>query len=296
MPAQPNATNADITAMLRDGHSNSRIARELHVDKQRVRRIRAELDLPAFVPVEQTRTIEEKWALFARAADGGHVEWTGERQSTSGTPTMRYKEEFHSPAAVAFRIKHGRDAVGYAMADCGRKHCVAPDHVNDEAGRQQARREVRAERGLGDIPATCCRGHDQAEHGRLDTDGSAYCEACKVEDRRRQRNPELPRPQWRRAPSLEEAFRQRTVPLESGHVGWSGSLVKATPTLWWEGTVLSAYKVAFRLHYGREPEGIVRSGCGIPQCVAGACLADRRLRAANQRADRAFDAIFGGAA
>jgi hypothetical protein len=296
MGTTPNASRADIIAMLRDGHSNSRIVRELHVDKQRVRRIRHELGLPAFVPVEQTRTIEEKWALFTRPVDGCHMQWTGTRGTASGTPVLSYKEQVYTAASIAFRIRTGREPQGYAIPDCGRKHCVAPDHVNDEAGRRQARRRVRAERGLGEPPATCGRGHDQTEDGRLEADGTAYCEGCKVEDKRRQRDPELPAPQGRRPRSLEEAFRQRITPLDDGHVGWVGSRAQVTPTMWWNGTVLSAYKIAFRLHYGREPEGIVRSICAIPVCVAGPCLADRRLRAANQRADLAFEAIFGGAA
>lgn len=187
MSTRPNATRADIIAMLRDGHSNTRIMRDLHVDKARVRRIRDELGLPAYVPAEQTRTLEEKWALFAKAVNDGHVEWTGERQSTSGTPVMRYKEANYSPAAVAFRIRHGRDAEGYAIADCGLKHCVAPDHVEDEAGRIRNREQLRYLTGGRERKPYCTHGHDQAEHGRYEPDGTAYCEACKVEQKRAER-------------------------------------------------------------------------------------------------------------
>lgn len=292
-PRPANASRADIIAMLQQGHSNTRIMRELRCDKQRVRRLRAELDLPQYTPVEQTRTLEEKWALFTRPVDGGHLSWTGEHAKATGTPVMRYKEDYYSPAAVAFQIKHGRPSQGYVKADCGQPHCVAPDHVNDEAGRQQARRQARAERGLGKPSGTCGRGHDQTIHGLLEPDGTAYCGMCKVEDKRRQRNPELPSPQWRRAVSLEEAFQQRTQPVDDGHLKWTGSTSHSTPTLWWQGSLHSANKVAFELHHGREPEGPVTSSCDVPQCVAGPCLADRRLRAANQRADKAFAAIFG---
>ncbi|WP_328934184.1 MULTISPECIES: hypothetical protein [unclassified Streptomyces] len=179
-PARPNATRADIIAMLRDGHSNSRIMRDLRCDKQRVRRIRAELNLPAYVPAEQTRTLEEKWATHTRPVDGGHLEWRGERNSTVGTPVMRYKEESYSPAAVAFLIKHGREAEGYAIADCGLKHCIAPDHVEDEAGRRRNREQLRYLMGGRERKPYCNHGHDQAEHGRYESDGTAYCEACKV--------------------------------------------------------------------------------------------------------------------
>lgn len=183
-PARPNASRADIIAMLRDGHSNSRIVRELRCDKQRVIRIRTELGLPAFVPVEQTRTLEEKWASFTRPVDGSHLEWLGERQSTSGTPVLRYKDESYSPAAVAFRMRNGREPVGQVFAECGMRHCVAPDHVDDEPGRQRTREQLRYLTGGRERKPHCVHGHDQAVHGRYETDGRAYCEACKVVQKR----------------------------------------------------------------------------------------------------------------
>lgn len=174
--------DAEIRALLAE-HSSDAIARLLGVDRAAVRRIRAEAGIP-YAPAEQTRTLEEKWASHTRPASDGHVEWTGERQSTSGTPVMRYKEANYSPAAVAFRIKHGRDAEGYAIADCGLKHCVAPDHVEDEAGRRRIREQLRYLTGGRERKPFCVHGHDQAEHGRYGPDGRAYCEACKVEQKR----------------------------------------------------------------------------------------------------------------
>jgi hypothetical protein len=186
-PARRNATRTDIITMLQQGHSNNRIVRELRCDKQRVIRIRAELALPAYVPVEQTRTLEEKWATHTRPVDGGHLEWTGERQSTSGTPVMRYKQQWFSPAAIAFRIRHGRDAVGYAIADCGLKHCIALDHVEDEVSRLRNREQLRYLMGGRERKPFCGHGHDQAVHGRYEPGGGAYCEACKVEHKRADR-------------------------------------------------------------------------------------------------------------
>lgn len=305
-PAPPNATRADIIAMLRDGHSNTRIMRELRCDKQRVRRIRTELDLPDYVPAEQTRTLEEKWASHTQPLDGGHLKWTGERANATGTPIMRYKEASYSPAAVAFRIRHGREAEGYAIAACDMKHCVAPDHVNDETGRQQARLQARAKRGLGDIPAQCVSGHDLAEHAKFEPDGTAYCGRCKVLDKRAQRDPAVPRRTRLRPTSLAEAFNRHTVPVEGGHVRWTGSTSHTTPAVCFGGTTHSAYKVAFRLHHGREPEGTVTSGCDVPHCVAGAHVEDRPMRQRKQqeqrrqeqreqRLDRLYAGIFGEA-
>ena len=176
---RPHPRAAEIRALLGE-HSNDAIARTLGVDRAAVRRIRAEAGIP-YVRPEQTRTLEEKWATHTRPVDGGHLEWTGERGNTAGTPVMRYKDEYYSPAAVAFRIRHGRDAEGYAIADCGMKHCVAPDHVEDEAGRIRNREQLRYLMGGQERKPYCTRGHDQAEHGRFEPDGTAYCEACKAE-------------------------------------------------------------------------------------------------------------------
>lgn len=188
MPARPNATRADIITMLREGHSNTRIMRELHCDRQRIRRIRTELDLPQYVPAEQTRTLEEKWASHTRPVDGGHLEWTGERAGATRTPVMRYRERSYSPAAVAFEMKHGRKPEGYVKAECGVQHCVAPDCVEDETGRQQLREQLRYLTGGAERKTHCVHNHDLAVHGRYSPDGrTAYCEACKAERKRAER-------------------------------------------------------------------------------------------------------------
>lgn len=181
-----NATREQIASSLREGKSDSAIARALRVDKARVRRIRAELGIP--VHVVQVPTLVEKWAAYTRPVDGGHLEWTGERGSRSGTPTMRYREKSISPAAVAFRIRHGREPIGQVFAECGMRHCVAPDHVDDEAGRARVREQVRYLTGGPERKPLCVHGHDQAVHGRYKPDGTAYCEACKVVARRAQRH------------------------------------------------------------------------------------------------------------
>lgn len=305
MPTPQNATRADIIAMLRDGHSNTRISRELRCDKTHIARLRIELDLPNVVP--QPLTLEQKWAAKTSPVDGGHLEWTGERAKATGTPLMRYKDAGYSPAGIAFQMRHGRPPQGYVKAECGYKHCVAPDHVNDEAGRQQARREARARRGLGEAPAMCVSGHDQAEHGKFEPDGTAYCGMCKILDKRAQRDPSAPRRAQRRPASMEEAYRAHAEPVDGGHVRWTGSTSHTTPTVWFGGTTYSAYKVAFRLHHGREPEGTVTSGCDVPGCVAGAHVEDRPMRHQKQQEerqaerrerqlDRLYAGIFGEAA
>jgi transposase-like protein len=243
MPTQPNASRADIVAALRQGGSNSRIARELRCDKARVRALRAELGLPTFVPPEHMRTIEEKWALYARPVDGGHMEWTGTRGTSSGTPVLSYKEKLYTAASIAFTIKTGRDPQGYAIPGCGMKHCVAPEHVNDEAGRQQARRELRARQGLGDAPAQCAHGHDQREHGRFEADGTAYCEACKRE--------------WRRDPDTMKARTATT--RQERHQAIANLLRQGLPH----------EEIVRRLGASRETIRRIRTDLGLPPARAG---------------------------
>ncbi|MFB7617806.1 hypothetical protein [Kitasatospora sp. NPDC056181] len=120
----------EAEALLRAGHSNGSVARQLHVDKSDVARLRDVLGLPA-VPA-QPLTVEEKWRQRTRPAGGGHLEWTGEH-TTAGARVMRHSGRGYSAHRIAFRIRHGQDPAGYAKAGCGRAECVAPDHQVDTA-------------------------------------------------------------------------------------------------------------------------------------------------------------------
>lgn len=277
----------EIRALLHQ-HGDSAIAVMLGVDRAAVRRIRKETGI-AYVSASYT-TPQEKWQALVRPVDGGHMEWTGERAKASGTPVMRFKDASYSPAAIAFEIQHGREPEGYVRADCDFKHCVAPSHVNDEAGRHQARLEARERSGLGGLPAKCVYGHDMAEHGKLEPDGRAYCGMCKVLDKRAQRDPSLPRRTRPTLASLEEAFRAHTELVEGGHLRWTGPAAHGTPVVRFDGGMHSAYKVAFSLQHGREPEGLVTSTCDMTGCVSGWHVADRPMR---QKTEAAFEAIFG---
>ncbi|WP_051765120.1 hypothetical protein [Streptomyces sp. NRRL F-5135] len=181
------AAREQIEQLLREGGSNSGIARQLRCDKARVAAIRRDLGIPN-LPA-QPLTLQEKWRARTRpTAEGGHLEWTGERQSTSGTPVMRYSGQTFTAAAIAFRLRTGRDPQGHVRAECGHHQCVAPAHLDDTAARMQTREQLRYLTGRGERKPTCIHGHDQAEHGRYETDGIAYCEACKRDQRQKTRS------------------------------------------------------------------------------------------------------------
>lgn len=86
----------------------------------------------------------------------------------------------------------------------------------------------------------------------------------------------MPEPQH----TWQEQFAQRTVSVEGGHLNWTGTTgARGTPLFAVNRQVQTAYRLAFRWYYGREPEGKVRPACGYPACVAGAHLKDRMMRA-----------------
>ncbi|MFJ8144654.1 hypothetical protein ACIQ6R_06215 [Streptomyces sp. NPDC096048] len=93
--------------------------------------------------------------------------------------------------------------------------------------------------------------------------------------------------------TIEDAYRAHAEAGDDGHVRWTGYLDGTLPIVCHGGRRTPAPRVAFRLHHGRDPEGRLTRTCDMPGCVAGAHYADRPLREANRRADKAFAAIFG---
>jgi hypothetical protein len=165
-------------ALLAEGLTNTEIGRRLGMERQTVGRIRRAAGIPD-VP-RQPLTLEQKWRSFVVPVDGGHMKWTGERSSTSGTPLMRYREQAYTATRIAYRIRTGHDPHGYATPQCGMKHCVAPDHVDDLTDRTRTREQLRYLTGGTERTRQCRHGHDQAQWGRYATGGWAYCHACKL--------------------------------------------------------------------------------------------------------------------
>lgn len=113
---------AAIRELLGAGWSNDAIARELHADRAAIRRIRSVAKIPN-VP-QQPLTLEGKWAAKTAPVDGGHLDWTGSRSGTGGTPLLVYRGKSYTAAAVAFRKRTGRQ--GHDQAQHGR---YSPDGV-----------------------------------------------------------------------------------------------------------------------------------------------------------------------
>ncbi len=111
-----------------------------------------------------------------------------------------------------------------------------------------------------------------------------------AEHRQRLGLPKTPRGRLA-APSLEAAFQARTEPVTGGHVRWTGHVSRAgMPIVRYDGTNHSAYRVAFRIRTGRDPQGPCSSDCGMSGCVAPGHVEDSVGR---QRTRKALAALNG---
>jgi hypothetical protein len=130
----------DVADMLRAGVPQIRIARQLHIDRKTVIRTRIALGLPAPKagrPPEGA-SLEELYRRRTKPVDGGHLEWTGYRNS-EGVPIVRYGKRSHSGYRIAFRIQAGREPVGHVTVGCDYEGCVEPGHVEDRVTRANRR-------------------------------------------------------------------------------------------------------------------------------------------------------------
>jgi hypothetical protein len=129
----------DVAELLRAGHPDRAIARQLNVDAKRVAKARTFLGLPkAKRGVKPAATPEDLFWRRVKPTDDGHMQWTGSH--TAGTPSMRHGGVVHTAYRVAFVIANGRDPEGYALPSCGHAHCVKPGHHNDRADRDREKR------------------------------------------------------------------------------------------------------------------------------------------------------------
>jgi hypothetical protein len=128
-------------------------------------------------------TADAKWWANTRPA-GQHLTWTG-RVSNNGSPIFDYRGRRHQAMRIAHRIRTGREPEGPVQRTCRTPLCVAPTCMEDARDRRILRTQLRALDGLTTTTdGTCDRRHNKAEHGRIATNGTPYCNACAVETKR----------------------------------------------------------------------------------------------------------------
>ncbi|MEU7340574.1 hypothetical protein [Streptomyces sp. NPDC007074] len=177
-----------LADLFREGATNRAAALALGVDRETAGRYRNALGFgpapkrPAYN--RSTLTIEQKFMTHTQPVEGGHLEWTGRRTRSNGTPTFTHRERTYTARSIAFRIATGRAPQGYVTTECENPECVAPAHVEDEPGRTRVRAQLAAVNGTVSRITECGRGHDMATHRRYTPDGHPYCGTCHTQTKR----------------------------------------------------------------------------------------------------------------
>lgn len=128
----------DVVDLLRAGHSDRAIARQLGVDATAtVARTRAALGLPRAPGGRRPQSLEELFHDRTEELPDGHLRWTG--HVGDGTPLVRHAGRLHTAYRIAFTIRTGRAPAGYALPACDMERCVAPAHIDDRLGREATR-------------------------------------------------------------------------------------------------------------------------------------------------------------
>jgi hypothetical protein len=127
---------AAIEELLHAGYGNKAIAQQVHVCRNRVAAVRAELGLPKSTRRYEASSAEDLFWRRTQPADGGHLAWTGYRNG-KGVPAVRTVDGMRTAYRIAFRIRWGREPVGRVKPGCGRDGCVHPEHVDDQPMRDQ---------------------------------------------------------------------------------------------------------------------------------------------------------------
>ncbi|MEU3945413.1 hypothetical protein [Streptomyces sp. NPDC029526] len=280
---------ADIAELLHAGYGDRTIARRLNITTGSVTRARTLLGLPkAKGGTKPAGSIEDAFWQRVSIRDDGHIDWTGNRNA-KGTPTLGWSGGHYSALRVAYTIRTGHPPRGYAFIACTHPGCISPSHIDDTAvtGRPAHHRGGRGRKPNGtreEVIALLRKGLSDKEVARqLRTNPLRVAKVRSEEG-----IPSFVRPR-----TFEDLWAAHAVPVDGGHVRWTGSSAQSTPTVWLDGRNHSLRPLVFRAQFGREPVGPVLPGCGVPACVAGAHLEDRPMR---QRTDELFEAIFGSAA
>jgi hypothetical protein len=94
------------------------------------------------------------------------------------------------------------------------------------------------------------------------------------------------KPGYKGAATAEDLFWRRAKPTDDGHMEWTGFTSAGTPCLRYGGRNQTAYRVAYRIATGREPEGQALPSCGREHCVKPGHHEDRNDRAERRNRER----------
>lgn len=137
MTTAPERPDTRIAELIRAGHSDKSIYRLTNCSSRTPGRIRAKLGIPSPHATAPAPTLADAWwdRTEPVPGDGGHLRWTGSRNSRG--VSFRYRGQQYSALRVAFTIKHdGREPRGRCEVACDYDGCVA--HVTDQVMRDEA--------------------------------------------------------------------------------------------------------------------------------------------------------------
>lgn len=281
----------DVEALLRAGYGDRTIARRLGVTPGSVTRARTQLQLPKVRGgLKAAGSLEDFYWRRTRPVDGGHIEWTGNRNG-KGVPIIHWQRTSHSALRVAYKIRTGREPIGYAHVTCTHPGCVAPNCIADSAIVPRKRHNRLApgappRTSREEIVRLLNAGHSNRyislRHG-VNTARVARIRA----------DLGLPDVEMPQPVSYETRWAASTQPADGGHTRWVGTVRSGRPVIRVDGRLLSARRTAFERLHGRPAAGPVRPGCGWDECVRPDHLEDRPMR---DRLNTQLTAIFGVAA
>jgi hypothetical protein len=274
------ASYEEVARLLEEGcrESDAELAYRLGGEPAFIARVRASLGMPPRrLPSPHARlSLEERLIMFSEPLPGGHRRWLGTVEGDLPIIGRR------SVPCIVFRREYAREPEGWVRTTCGVGLCIAGPHLADSVMRGSG--EVRGPGGgrpvdeelrlrvvryfqqaPEDVPATTAVAAELGVDRRIVAEVRAALRIPRT-------IPERQRPKvWTR-----EAVEALMVPVEGGHRRWTGDVTRdGVPILDRRTTVA---RFVFRLTYGREPEGQVRTTCERKHCVAGEHLRDRLMR------------------
>lgn len=126
---------ATAVELMRAGHSDRYIARQVHMSTRRVGEIRAWAGIPKVRCGPKPSTAEDRFWRLAEPTDDGHLLWP------HAATTIRLGHGGHKQSIrrIAFRIRYGREPIGQVRPGCDQPGCIHPNCVEDQPMRETYR-------------------------------------------------------------------------------------------------------------------------------------------------------------
>lgn len=111
--------------------SDTAVSKRLRCRKRLVAEVRRDLGMPKYRQPARAWG-QDDYEQLSVPLTGGHRRWRGPFDE-AGVP---YANRRLTAYQLAFRVHHGREAVGPVLGTCRYKRCVAGEHLNDRIIRQ----------------------------------------------------------------------------------------------------------------------------------------------------------------